>query len=314
MVPAGEWFVRFLTSVPDLHSYEFVVKNLAFIAVLLLSGLPLYADFQDGLAAYNSGDYSTAAQEWQPIAERGDANAEYNMGLLYSSGQGVPRDYQMAAEWYEKAAEQGVAAAQYNLAVMYANGDGVPKSNRDAALWFEKAADNGIVAAAAHLGDIYYDGVDGVPDYAQAEKWYREAAEKGVPNAEFGLGLMYDLGKGFAQDFQQAIAWYTKAAEISYAPAMTNLGILYYNAQGEKRDLVQAYAWLGRAWKAGDPRALELLQTTGERMAPKDLRRAQSLMNEWQPASKPAPEVPSSDGLFKQPQVTPAGPSTGSTL
>jgi TPR repeat protein len=283
-----------------------VVKKLALgLGVAFWAALVCHAAFDAGLAAYDRGDYAAAAREWQPIAERGDANAQYNMGLLFSCGQGVPQDNQKAAEWYKKAAEQGVAAAQYNLAVLIANGAGVPKDSRQAAEWFRKAADNGIAPAAANLADLEYD----THDYADAQKWYRKAAESGIASAFFGLGLMYDLGQGVPQDYQQATDWYRKAAEAGYAPAMTNLGILYYNAQGEKRNLPEAYAWLARAQTHGDPRAAELLKTTGERMSPKDVRRAQGMVGQWQPSAKSEPkreQAVETAKLFKQPEIAPA--------
>ncbi len=278
------------------------------LAAILTAGV-VYADFEGGLAAYDRGDFARAVAEWQPIAERGDANAQYNMGLLYACGEGVPRDYQKAAEWYRQSAEQGVVAAEYNLAVLYANGQGVARSSQDAAEWFRKAAESGVTAAAASLADIYYQG-DGVgQNYAEAEKWYRKAADQGIPSAQFGLGVMNDLGQGVPQNYEEAIAWYTKAAEAGYAPAMTNLGILYYNAQGEKRDLVQAYAWLARGQKAGDPRAAELVKTTADRMKPKDVTHAQAVAEEWQPSRKASNDPMGQAAiarLFKQPQVTPA--------
>jgi TPR repeat protein len=286
-------------------------KLVLFVIVNLCAGVVCYADFDAGLAAYDHGDYATAVREWQPIADRGDANAEYNMGLLFACGQGVPLDYQKAAEWYRKAAEQGVAAAQFNLAVLYANGNGVPHSNQQAAEWFRKAAESGVVAAEAILGDIYYNG-DGIErNYAEAEKWYREAAEQGIASAQFGLGVMYDIGQGVTQNYEEANQWYTKAAEAGYAPAMINLGILYYNAQGEKRDLVQAYAWLLRGGKRGDPRGDELLQATAKRMSPKEVKRAQALVDQWQPSHPEAASDPKTQvaKLFKQPEVTPSANS-----
>src|SRR5689334_6799617 len=97
------------------------VNKYALVAVLVLAiALPAF-DFKAGVEAYNRGDFGAALKEWRPVAEAGDANAQYNIGMLYARGQGVPQDYRQAAEWYRKAAEQGVAAAQYNLGVMCAN-------------------------------------------------------------------------------------------------------------------------------------------------------------------------------------------------
>ncbi len=266
-----------------------------------LCGAPARADFQAGLDAYHQRDYATAAQEWRPIAERGDANAEFNLGLLYASGEGVPRDYTQAADWYRKAAEQGVPAAEYNLGILYTQGQGIQRNRAEAARWFKKAADAGIPEAAAALGDLYSSG-DGLPkDLAQAGKWYGVAAEKGIPSAQFGLGLLDDL----QQDYPAAIDWYRKAAEAGYAPAMTNLGVLYYNAQGEARDLIEAYAWLERAKEHGDARAAELLKSTAERMSKKDISRAQQLADEWEPSGQQRQALDPKT-LFLQPQAAPS--------
>ena len=68
-----------------------------FALLLLLAYIGFAADFQTGLDAYNRGDFAAARREWQPIAESGDANAQYNLGLLYARGQGTEQSYQAAA-------------------------------------------------------------------------------------------------------------------------------------------------------------------------------------------------------------------------
>src|SRR5689334_20768694 len=103
-----------------------VVRKVSLFCLLFIAWVGLFAaDFQAGLDAYNRGDYATALREWQPLADKGEAHSQYNLGLLYARALGVPRDYAKAAEWYRKAAEQGVPAAEYNLGVIYANGQGV---------------------------------------------------------------------------------------------------------------------------------------------------------------------------------------------
>ena len=73
----------------------------------------------------HAGDYSTALQEWKPLADQGDASAQTNLGVMYKFGQGVLQDYAEAVRWYRLAADQGDARAQLSLGVMYANGWGV---------------------------------------------------------------------------------------------------------------------------------------------------------------------------------------------
>ena len=89
------------------------------ISLLTLIGVSASAqDFQKGIAAYDRGDYATALKEWRPLAERGVSTAQFNLGVIYDNGEGVPQDYAEAVKWYRKAAEQGDAAAQSNLGFM----------------------------------------------------------------------------------------------------------------------------------------------------------------------------------------------------
>ena len=74
--------------------------------------------------------------KWYRLAaEQGNASAQYNLGVMYQNGQGVPQDYKTAVKWYRLAAEQGNASAQGNLGVMYALGTGVLKDYVYAHMW-----------------------------------------------------------------------------------------------------------------------------------------------------------------------------------
>ena len=76
-------------------------------------------------------------------AEDGDADAQFNLGLMYDTGESVPQDYKEAMKWYSRAAEQGNARAQHNLGLIYATGEGVPKNYVLAYKWFNLAAAQG---------------------------------------------------------------------------------------------------------------------------------------------------------------------------
>ena len=99
------------------------------VPTLLLLIVPTLAhpDFQAGLAAYDQGDYGTALKEFLPLAQQGDAKAQFNMGILYEKGQGVPQDLQEAFRWYYLAAAQGDASTQNVLGMLYEYGQGVPQ-------------------------------------------------------------------------------------------------------------------------------------------------------------------------------------------
>jgi TPR repeat protein len=86
-----------------------------------------WAGYDGGWVAYDRGDYATALEEFRPLAEGGDANAQATLGVMYRAGQGVPQDDAEAVRWYRLAAEQGHATAQFNLGAAYRLGEGVAK-------------------------------------------------------------------------------------------------------------------------------------------------------------------------------------------
>ena len=126
---------------------------------------------EDGLAAYRAHDYAKALALWQPLADKGNAAAQYQIGTLYAEGNGVQQNDATAAQWFQRAAEQGDAAAQYNLGVSLAQGLGVPQDASAAAKWFRRAADQGMPYAQLNLGILYATKQGVTPDDVEAVKW-----------------------------------------------------------------------------------------------------------------------------------------------
>ncbi|MHC4308020.1 MAG: AAA family ATPase [Planctomycetota bacterium] len=128
-------------------------------------------------------------------------------------------EYKEAAVWYRKAAEQGHAQAQSNLGIMYSQGQGVEKDYNEAVKWCRKAADQGNEQAQGMLGVMYSKGQGVEQDYKKAVNWYRKAAEQGNGQAQAILGVMYSHGQGVERDTEEAVKWYKKASEqgIGYA-------------------------------------------------------------------------------------------------
>ena len=112
-------------------------------AVVVLVAAPACTDYEAGAEAYGRGDYATKLQKLRPLAEQGDANAQYDLGVMYRTGEGVLQDDTEAVRWYRLAAEQGDAGAQNNLALMYFNGRGVPKDYVQARMWATLATAQG---------------------------------------------------------------------------------------------------------------------------------------------------------------------------
>jgi hypothetical protein len=119
-------------------------------------------DFDDGMVAYSAGDPATAARVWMRLAEQGDAEAQLEIGSMYSLGWGVPQDFAEAAKWFRLSAEQGNAAAQGDLAYCYQKGKGVPQDYVEAAKWFRLSAEQGDTGSQHSLGSMYRNG-QGVP-------------------------------------------------------------------------------------------------------------------------------------------------------
>ena len=155
----------------------------ALLPLLLVVNLT-HADFQDGLDAYDRGDYPTALNEFLPLAEQGDVKAQFNMGILYEKGQGVPQDFQEAFRWYGLAAEQGDAHTQNVVGMLYEFGQGVPQDYTQALYWYGLAAQQGEADAQHNLGYLYHVGQGGLTqNFVQAHMWYNLAAAQGVENA-----------------------------------------------------------------------------------------------------------------------------------
>lgn len=177
------------------------------LSVLALGAQAWAGPLDDAGAAYARGDYTTALQLYGPLADQGDASAQFVLSFMYDTGKGVPENNAEAVKWYRLAADQGDAVAQSKLGIMYAEGQGVPQNDAEAVKWFRLAADQGEVVAQVRLG-LMYDFGRGVPENdSEAVKSYRLAADQGDTEAQSYLGMMYATGQGVPEDYVQAYKW-----------------------------------------------------------------------------------------------------------
>ena len=172
-----------------------LLATLVILTGLIGSGGDVLAqDFKEGVKAYDSGDFDLAMRKWKPLAEQGDREAQFNIGLMYKMGNGVTQDYAEAVKWHRKAAEQGEAAAQYNLGGMYKRGDGVTQDDAEALKWYRKAAEQGDAVAQYNLGVSYYNGEGVLQDTIAAHMWFNIAAANGnnaaVKNRDIAAGKL----------------------------------------------------------------------------------------------------------------------------
>jgi hypothetical protein len=172
------------------------------------------------------GQVAKALPLYLKLAEQGNAEAQFQTGLIYANQQGVTKDGKLTVDWLAKAAEQGHRSAQAKLGFMYAAGKGVAQNYSSAIYWCYKAAEQGDATAQFNLGLMYAKGQGVAKDNSLAISWYSKAAEQGDAHAQFNLGDMYANGAGVAKDSQQAAVWYRKAAKQGLAEAVAALELL----------------------------------------------------------------------------------------
>ncbi len=263
------------------------MKRIALAVALLASpATPGWAGFDEGRAAYALGDYGAALRELKPLAEQGDARAQFNLAIMYDRGEGVAQDYAEAVTWYRRAARQGHALAQSNLGVMYHHGLGVRRNYAEAQRWYRRAAKQDDAEAPFYLGIMYHRG-EGVPlDYGEAAKWYLRAADRGSAKGQFSLGVVYSEGQGVPQDNGEALTWYALAAAHGVGRAIMRIGAIYQEGVGVPRDLERAFAAYHLAitrFPPGPEReqaALKRDQVAHE-LSPEQLVRGQELAQLW---------------------------------
>jgi len=168
-----------------------------------------------GSAAAERGDYAAAIEAWTPLAEAGDVDAQFSLGVLLDRGLGTAKDPVAAAAWYRLAAEQGSEAAQVNLGLMYILGRGVDMDAAAAAEWFQRAAAANVPQGLANLGHLYRIGRGVERDPARGYALLRRAALFGNLTAALGVAEMLAAGEGVEADPIEALAWveYTARTE-----------------------------------------------------------------------------------------------------
>lgn len=180
-------------------------------------------------------------------AAKGDPSAEYEIGVRFAEGKGIPQDLQQAVAWYQRAAAQGFAPAQYRLGSMYERGLGLKADLARARIWYLRAAEQGIVKAMHNLAVLSAGRDNSAVDYASAARWFTAAAEHGLTDSQFNLAIMHDSGLGM------------------------------------ERDAKQAYKWFSLAARAGDDEAARRREGLRAKLAPPEVDAAEAEINAWRP-------------------------------
>lgn len=190
-------------------------------------------------------------------AERGDAVAQFDLGLAYDDGVGVEEiDWDKAAYWYERAAKGGNTSAMFNLALLLGKGliglESEEKHDREqdkrlAVYWLRKVAKRGDTNAISLLGECFFDG-DGVRrNRPLGFKMMQQAAEQGYGPAQYDLSLRYRYGDYVEKDFDKEFFWLQKAVENGCSMAYNDLGVCYSLGCGTQIDHDKAFALYKKA-------------------------------------------------------------------
>lgn len=158
---------------------------LAATVALGLTG-PALADVKTGVDAWQQGDYGKAVAEWGPLAQQGDADAQFNLGQAYKLGRGVQTDLSAALDWYRKAAAQGHVRAEDNLGLlMFQQGD-----RANAMPYLQRSSSRGDARAQYIVGTALFNGDLAAKDWVRGYALMTRAAASGLPQATTSLQQM----------------------------------------------------------------------------------------------------------------------------
>lgn len=173
-----------------------------------ISSIILATELEDGFQAFTAGNYEQALRLWLPIAEKENADAQYNLGILYMKGLGVEKNIKTAFIWYKRASANGHTDAMFNLGTMYNKGKVIYRSPKDANRWWLKAAELGNDAAQFNIAVEYAYGRNLGKNVDEAIKWWKKSALQGNKDARAALHRTYTEGLfGVTANPQEAKRW-----------------------------------------------------------------------------------------------------------
>jgi len=227
-------------------------------------------------------DAAAVLSTLQSRAEQGKVDAQFDLGLVYYKGQGVPRDDALARHWFELAATQGLAKAQFATGTMLERGRGGPRSYAAALPWYQRAAEQGYAPAEDALGRFYGRGLGVARDLKLRTDWYRRASDHGNPVGEWALGNFYQSGDGVDKDVALARQLYQRAASQGFVPAELRLALMDEHGVGVPPDNAGALRWFRLAADAGNSMALNNLGMFYRRglVVPQDYAQAMRLFRQ----------------------------------
>ncbi len=245
-----------------------ILLSLAFILTFGFAVQPLSAQeaaamtLDEVAAAYNAGDLKTAREGLLPLAQGGEAVAQYRLGYMLAKSEGGPFDRPGAIKWIEAALAQEYNAGHTLLARVYLTGNPEIVDYERAAELLQYSLDSGEAEAAMLLGGLYRTGRGVEGNKEKAFELMHAAAKASLQSAQFVVSQMYARGEGVGQDDAQASRWLLTAAEAGHGAARLSLYYNYARGTGFPKDEAKALEWLVSAASVGNTTAERVLGTS----------------------------------------------------
>lgn len=176
-------------------------------------------------------------QYYQLLADRGDIQAQYGLGLLhYQGARGLNMQYDKALHYFSRAAEAGNNYAMAYLGKLYLEGGPYVKQDNETAFrYFKMAAEKNNPIGQAGMGIIYFYGSGIEKNYARALQYFQLSADQGYVEGHFLLGIMYYYGYGVKKDFKMAVKYFNLAAQLGHVLGYYNLAQMHATGTGVLR-------------------------------------------------------------------------------
>lgn len=218
-------------------------------------------------AEFKMAHYDFAREVWQTLAEVGNGDALFNLGVLAEDGLGEPKSMPKAEALYTSAANAGNFKAQYRLGLLYFAGTLLPRNVDKARLYLTMAAEHGDKDARDMLVQLGQSAATPTPlqkaellgasgQHEQAVALYRTLADAGNATAQTRLAWAYEAGRGVTPDLQEAARRFELAAKAGNAEAQYALAVMLRTGRGRSVDLEQSAQWLDQAAAQNYPAAL----------------------------------------------------------
>ena len=253
--------------------------------------------FAYALKSSKEKKYDIALKWYQKLADKGNAAALNNLGVMYENGRGVEANIKTAFKYYLKAAELGDEYGQLNVAYLYLDGDGTIKNKGEALKWIKKSADQGHIPAIAELGyQLYLDNKynDALPyfqkaadannsfgqrmlgefymygyanlnkDQAKAFELYKKSANQNDKVGKYKVSYCLRHGVGVNKNVDEGIKWLKESAEDGYKLAMSDLAGCYVDGEGVPVDYAEARKWYKKSGIEDPDKSIQLHKDWGK--------------------------------------------------